>query len=191
MAKGNPQAYKNSEFYKQKQEDMNNVGNGDNRRYLAHELEVMRKGRDERVDTSDPKAVQDRIDWYFNLCLDHDMKPTVTGLCSSLHIHKDTVRSWYHGTTRGGTHTDLIKDAYTTLETLWEDYMSNGKINPASGIFLGRNHWGYQDQVAVVVKEPEPLGPAPDAAQLAATYIEALPETHTTYKELDESAENP
>ena len=29
---------------------------------------------------------------------------------------------------------------------LWENYMQNGKINPVSGIFLGKNNFGYQDK---------------------------------------------
>jgi hypothetical protein len=37
------------------------------------------------------------------------------------------------------------------LEALWEDYMMNGKINPVSGIFLGKNNFGYQDKQEYVV----------------------------------------
>ena len=34
---------------------------------------------------------------------------------------------------------------------MWEDYMQNGKINPVSGIFLGKNHFGYKDQTELKV----------------------------------------
>ena len=37
------------------------------------------------------------------------------------------------------------------LEALWEDYMQNGKINPVSGIFLGKNNFGYLDKQEYVV----------------------------------------
>ena len=40
---------------------------------------------------------------------------------------------------------------YDMLEALWEDYMMNGKINPVSGIFLGKNHFGYQDKQEYVL----------------------------------------
>ena len=46
---------------------------------------------------------------------------------------------------------DSIKKAYDFLETLWENYMHNGKINPVSGIFLGKNNFGYQDKQDIVV----------------------------------------
>jgi hypothetical protein len=37
------------------------------------------------------------------------------------------------------------------MENLWENYMQNGKINPVSGIFLGKNNFGYQDKQEMVI----------------------------------------
>ena len=140
-----------------------NVQKGDNTRYLRHALATLNLPP---IDISDDKQVSERIDWYFNHCINDDMKPTVMGLCNSLGISRDTIRSWYNGETRSSTHSDLIKKAYKMLEALWEDYMMNGKINPASGIFLGRNHWGYRDTIDLVVTPNNPLGDAPDQKQL-------------------------
>ena len=33
----------------------------------------------------------------------------------------------------------------------WENYMNSGKINPVSGIFLGKNNFGYQDKTEYVL----------------------------------------
>ena len=46
---------------------------------------------------------------------------------------------------------DSIKKSYFLLENLWESYMNSGKINPVSGIFLGKNNFGYQDKTEYVV----------------------------------------
>jgi hypothetical protein len=46
---------------------------------------------------------------------------------------------------------DAIKKAYKYMEMLWENYMQNGKINPVSGIFLGKNNFGYQDKQEHVI----------------------------------------
>ena len=46
---------------------------------------------------------------------------------------------------------DIINEVYDSLEVLWESYMTNGKINPVSGIFLGKNNFGYQDKQEYVV----------------------------------------
>jgi hypothetical protein len=46
---------------------------------------------------------------------------------------------------------DSIKKAYVIMENLWENYMQNGKINPVSGIFLGKNNFGYQDKTEHII----------------------------------------
>jgi hypothetical protein len=58
---------------------------------------------------------------------------------------------WRNGTYRKDTHQAIILKAYDLLEELWEDYMLNGKINPVSGIFLGKNLWNYADKQEVVL----------------------------------------
>ena len=61
------------------------------------------------------------------------------------------------GNTRGITTTlprevtDVIKRHYAILAQLWEDYMQSGRINPVSGIFLGKNNFGYKDQTEYVL----------------------------------------
>lgn len=121
---------------------------GDNRKFIRHALGHLDLPP---IDVADDEAVKERIDWYFNQCVEDDIKPTVMGLANSLGVNRRTLSAWHRGETRSRTHSPLIKKAYDFLEELWEDYMLNGKVNPASGIFLGRNHWGYQDQVNVVV----------------------------------------
>jgi hypothetical protein len=44
-----------------------------------------------------------------------------------------------------------MKKAHEYMEILWENYMQNGRINPVSGIFLGKNNFGYQDKTEYVV----------------------------------------
>lgn len=126
-----------------------NVEKGDNSRYLRHAMAGLNLPP---IDISDDKQVSERLDWYFNHCIEDDMKPTVTGMANCLGIDKTTLWSWRTGECRAATHSPLIKKAYKLLEELWEGYMLSGKVNPASGIFLGRNHWGYQDKVDVVIR---------------------------------------
>lgn len=145
---------------------------GDNSKYLRHALATLNMPP---IDISDPKQVEERIYWYFTHCADNEMKPTVKGLCNALGISRNTLRTWYNEDFRGATHSAIIKRAYDLLEELWEDYMLNGKINPVSGIFLGRNHWGYQDKVDLVIT-PNAAGVQElDAATIEQKYAE-LPE---------------
>lgn len=153
---------------------MQNIEAGDNSLYIRHALATLNQPP---IDISDPQQVSDRIDWYFHHCADNEMKPTVTGFCNALGVHKDTIRTWYNGEFRAGTHQDIIRRAYRVLEELWEDYMLNGKINPVSGIFLGKNQWtGYNDKQELVLtpNTQETLSQA-DVAAIEAKYAE-LPE---------------
>ena len=148
------------------------VESGDNSKYIRHALTTLNLPP---IDIAKPQQVEERIDWYFNHCIDNDMKPTVKGFCNALGVHKDTINSWKRGEYRKDTHQAIIVKAYNLLEELWEDYMQNGKINPVTGIFLGKNNFGYQDkQDLVITPNTNTIEPV-DAETIAAKYAE-LPE---------------
>jgi hypothetical protein len=108
---------------------------------------------------NDPKQVTDRLNEFFQIHADADMKPTVSGMGMSLGL--DRRRLWEIKTGNYGTQKalaelptltkDSIKRAYEYMEILWENYMQNGRINPVSGIFLGKNNFGYVDKQEHVV----------------------------------------
>lgn len=121
---------------------------GDNMKFLSHALAVRNMPA---IDTSDPVQVKQRIDDYFILCVQNDVKPSVKGFLNALRVAKSTLWEWKNGGFRAGTHQQIICEAYDVLEALWEDYMMNGKINPVSGIFLGKNNFGYADKQEYVL----------------------------------------
>lgn len=145
---------------------------GDNSRYLSHAMAIAELPM---VDLNSAEEVRERIGWYFEHCFNNDMKPTVSGLCNSLKIQRSTLMTWKHGTYRKDTHQAIILEAYGVLEELWEHYMQNGKINPVSGIFLGKNHFGYTDRQEMVLTPNRPEVTAEDIATIEAKY-DALPE---------------
>lgn len=145
---------------------------GDNSRYLSHAMAIAELPM---VDLNSIEQVRERIGWYFEHCFNNDMKPTVSGLCNSLKIHRSTLMEWKRGTYRKDTHQAVILEAYGVLEELWEHYMQNGKINPVSGIFLGKNHFGYTDRQEMVLTPNRQEVTAEDIATIEAKYDE-LPE---------------
>jgi hypothetical protein len=111
------------------------------------------------IDLRDSEQVAERLAEYFRIHMEADLKPTVAGMAMALGI--DRRRLWE---IRAGVPTsnrwvedlptstkDSIKRAYDFMENMWECYMLNGKINPVSGIFLGKNNFGYQDKTEYVV----------------------------------------
>lgn len=148
---------------------LQNMQPGDNSKFLRHALVTLNMPP---IDISDPKQVEDRIAWYFNHCIENDMKPAVKGFCNALGIPRKTLWAWREGIQRPATHQAIILKAYDTLEELWEDYMLNGKINPVSGIFLAKNHWGYADKQEYVLTPNTGGIEAVDPATIEAKYAE-------------------
>ena len=100
---------------------------GDRGRYLRHALASWDLPV---IDISDEKQVEERIIWYFNHCVEDDIKPTVSGMCNALGIERKTFYQWQVGECRERSHTPIIKKARAILEEMWEDWMVDGKINP-------------------------------------------------------------
>ena len=127
---------------------------GDNTKYLTVSMKLMALPD---IDLKNPDQVADRLAEYFAIQAEADLKPTVAGLGLALN-GMDRRRLWEIRTDVQDRNQDLptltrdlIKRAYKLMENLWENYMQNGKINPVSGIFLGKNNFGYQDKTEYVV----------------------------------------
>ena len=126
---------------------------GDNAKYIGVSLQLFNMPP---IDLHEPEQVQERLSEYFSIHVQADLKPTVAGMAMALGV--DRRRLWEIKTNVPDRNRDLptatrdsIKKAYDFLETLWENYMNNGKINPVSGIFLAKNNFGYQDKTEYVV----------------------------------------
>ena len=150
------------------------VEDGDNTKYLMANVELMNM---EDIDIKDPDAVRQRVNDYFKLYASYDMKPTVAGLGMALGM--DRRRLWEIKTGNYTTSTpklppeveDTIKKAYKLMENLWETYMNSGKINPVSGIFLGKNNFGYQDKTEYVLTPNQKQDSDYDADDIRKRYL--------------------
>jgi len=150
---------------------------GDNSLFLNHGLAVMNLPP---INLENAEEIERRINEYFKLCADYDVKPTVSGLGMALGL--DRRRLWEIKADVEGRNTkltprgrDAIKKAYNFLELLWEDYMLNYKIHPTAGIFLGKNNFGYKDEQTYNLVPCQPLGSDGDPSTLAQKYQETLP----------------
>lgn len=112
-----------------------------------------------QLKTATLEEVQKRLDTYFNICVVNNTRPVLTGIAFCLGIDRRVLYS----ITRGGDSSgrmpfglsdeiaDAIRQTCAVLEMQMETYLVQGQVNPASGIFLAKNHWGYRDQVENVV----------------------------------------
>ena len=126
------------------------------------------------IDISDPEQVKERIGMYFQHCAENDRKPQIVGMCNWLGISRQALNEWRNGEVRKNTHGDIIQKACAFIEEMWADYMLNGKINPASGIFLAKNWYGYKDVADVVVTPNDPMRDL-DAKEARQRIVDAIP----------------
>ena len=133
-----------------------NVEPGDNAKYVLLGAKLFNLPS---IDLYDPQQVNDRLNEFFQIHAEADMKPTVSGMGMALGLDRRRlyeIKTGNYHTSKGLSElptstTVSIKKAYEYMEILWENYMQNGKINPVSGIFLGKNNFGYQDKTEYVV----------------------------------------
>lgn len=133
-----------------------NLEEGDNAKFLGVNIALFNMSK---IDMHDPMAVQERLTEFFRLYAENDMKPTVAGMAMALGLDRrrlweikvgaQTTNRWIEDLPSEVK--DSIKKAYSLMENLWESYMNSGKINPVSGIFLGKNNFGYQDKQEMVL----------------------------------------
>lgn len=135
-----------------------------------------------RIDTDDPAQVDERITEYFRLCVERDMKPSVAGMAMALGVDRRTLWTWVTGQRNKPTKVvDTIKRAYLILNSMMEEWMQNGKINPVSGIFLMKNNFGYADKSEVVVTPNQPLGEPKSREEIEQRYLESVDDGDTVY----------
>ena len=112
------------------------------------------------IDLRNPDEVLNRLNEYFNIFAKYDTKPTVAAMAMALGMSRQRLHSIATGRATGGDGykdslpravADSIKKAYILLENLHENYMMDGKVNPVTGIFMAKNHYGYVDKTEHVV----------------------------------------
>ena len=155
------------------------VEEGDNSKFLAVSLEVMNLP-DIKVRNCTVEQVDARIADYFGIYAKHDIKPTVSGLAMALGMDRRTlwaiandqpISGWGNYSTLPEDITNSIKKAYKIMETLWENYSQNGKMNPVTSIFLAKNNFGYVDKVEHVVTPNVQSDSDYDAEDIKKSYL--------------------
>ena len=153
-----------------------NIEDGDNTKYISLNLTLASLPA---INIHDVEQVNERLREYFEIHAQFDVKPTVSGMGLALGL--DRRRLWEIKTGAATTHVkvnsmsaeckDLVKKSYELLETLWENYTQNGKMNPVAAIFLGKNHFGYRDQAEhIVTARPDEAGDY-DASDIRQRYL--------------------
>ena len=105
----------------------------------------------DEIDTKDPEQLRDRTLKYLQYCIDNKIKPGNLGLYNAWGLTKGEVSNIQQrepNSLRAG----VIKKSRQIMSQIREQLMSDGKINPVTGIFWQKNWDGLKDQQEVVVE---------------------------------------
>lgn len=124
---------------------------GENTKFILHDMKLSALPP---IDINNPSAMQSRVNDYFRICSEDDIKPSVASLGLAFGISRITLFNWVTGKS-GMIKTEeclnTLKAAYNSINSYYEHMMNNGKINPVAGIFLMKNNMGYQDTTNYVI----------------------------------------
>ena len=151
------------------------LSEGKNTKYTGFAVEVGKIGW---PDYNDPESLRQNGEKYFSLCAEWDCKPAAVGLALALKLDRrrlwDIVNDQPRAPKMPKASADMIKFLYQYLDVLWEQWMLNGAVNPASGIFLGINNFGYHNEQNIIV-QPAVADNGADVEAIEAKYSD-LPE---------------
>ncbi len=91
---------------------------------------------------------KNRIDEYFAFCQRSSIRPGIESLCLSLHITRQRLYDICNGVSCSEERQQAAQSAKSFIAAYIEQAHLQGKINPASGIFLMKNWLNYKDSIS-------------------------------------------
>ncbi len=113
------------------------------------------------------EEVEERVKYFFQWCVDNDVRPGVELMALSLGTTRQTLWNWQK---EGGKRGEIITVAKQMLAALIENWGQTGKINPAALCFLMKNNFGYSDNVQLEVSRQDEA-PRQSLEEIRARYI--------------------
>lgn len=127
----------------------------------------------EPLDYNDVPEMERRFARYLELCAEYGVKIGNQGAYTAIGIDKGTAWEWENRNKSNPERTDFIKKVRQICAMTRELLMSDGKVNPVTGIFWQKNYDGMKDQQEVVLTPNNPLGDQEDPKRLEQKYLES------------------
>lgn len=119
----------------------------------------------------EPNEVKKRVEWFFQWCIDGEVRPGVELLALSLGCTRQTLLNWQH---EGGVRGEVITAAKQAIAALTEQWGLTGKLNPAAFCFILKNHFNYVDSMVIDTLQNQGNRPTQTAAEIAEKYKNVL-----------------
>lgn len=121
----------------------------------------------------DHSDVAERVKWFFQWCVENDLRPGVELLALSLGCSRQTLLNWQHEESERGR---VICAAKQVIAALTEQWGLTNRLNVAAFCFLMKNNYGYSDNVTLDAPQNRQGIPTRTAAEIAAAHRHVLDE---------------
>lgn len=160
---------------------------GYNAKYIKFMLEITPT---EPLDRNDVEEMERRFYHYLETCAKYDMKVGNLAAYNAIGISKNDAVEWERNPKANPARSGFAKKLRQMCAMYREGLMSDGKVNPVTGIFWQKNYDGFRDQTEMVVTPGNQNDDYKSAEQLEKKYLEAsevgtLPAIETTAEEVD------
>lgn len=92
--------------------------------------------------------LSERIDRFFLWCQQTGSRPGIESLCLALGVTRTTLFKWNNGTGCTPARQQIIQQAKAFIAAFLEQASLQGRLNPATSIFLMKNWMDYKDTVS-------------------------------------------
>ena len=120
------------------------------------------------------EEVADRLDVYFRSCAASGVPPTVEGMALALGTNADRLLKWQNGQGCSATRKRLITQGKAILQAIDAELAMTGKYTPVTYIFRAKSWYGMREDQNINITVQNPLGEAPNPAELAARIGDAV-----------------
>lgn len=133
-------------------------------------------------DRGDPAQVSARIDEYFDMCVEHGMRPLVGNFCVAMGCSKPEMWKMVNGENSGARlgFTEetkyLCKKVLCLIDSNFEQVLMDVK-NPVPAIFYSKANLGWRDapsETVVTHRTERPAIAEGDSAEIAGRYLAAV-----------------
>lgn len=131
-----------------------------------------------KIDLDSDEKVEERINHYFDYCMEVGLRPNIEGLSLAIGIDRRTLWDWEKGNTRAmfsSIRSDMIKKAKDYIAFIMSDSVLDGAINPVTWIFYAKNYFGMKDVQEFELSQKQPLGEMISPEEIAKRIPQNIP----------------
>ena len=157
---------------------------GEIKKLINYALDVFQEST---PDLHKPEQVKATIESYFRTCIVRGVRPGNMGLYAALGITKQDYHDIVNGRNKSKASPaciDLIKKAVRAMGAYREGLAMEGKLNPVTYIFMGKNFDGLADTQQIEVTAQPGQQPTLTPEQIARQIEQDIP-IDADYKETD------